>query len=211
MKNMNSSPTPAISSGRPDGRTRLRDATRADHERLHRQPAFAALADGSLDLPAYRALLARLYGFHATLERLVGERIDANLTDWADLRAPRANWLWRDLRDLGADEDELARLPLAEPGLFPDLADEGRLVGCLYVRAGSTLGGRLMAKGLDPLLGAGGENGRRFLSGCGGADAQWRQCCAAIERVTAAGRWDAMREGAVVTFAALEDWMNGGA
>ncbi|SNB78753.1 Heme oxygenase [Rhodoblastus acidophilus] len=208
---MTRSPPPALHSGRPDGRTRLREATRADHERLHRQPAFAALADATLDLPAYRALLARLYGFHATLERLLGERIDADRADWADLRAPRAIWLWRDLRDLDVSEDELARLPLAEPGQLPDLVDEGRLVGCLYVRAGSTLGGRLMAKGLDPLLGPGGENGRRFLSGCGGADAQWRQCCAAIERATDAGRWDAMREGAAVTFTALESWMNGGA
>ncbi|MBB4196843.1 heme oxygenase [Rhodoblastus sphagnicola] len=203
------SQTPGV--GRLEGRVRLREATRADHERLHRQPAFAALAGGTLDLPAYRALLARLYGFHAPLEACVAASAWADRAGLEAVLAPRAKLLREDLSALGADDDALTGLPMACPSIFPDFSNYGRLVGSLYVRAGSTLGGRLLAKALDPLLGEGGETGRSFLSGRGGADAQWRQCCAAIEQAMADGLWDAMLEGATDTFAALEDWMNGGA
>ena len=36
-------------------------------------------------------------------------------------------------------------------------------MGALYVTEGATLGGRLLARGLDRLLGAGEARGRRFL------------------------------------------------
>jgi heme oxygenase len=204
---MNMRPPPTAPRDRPDGRTRLREATRPAHERLHRQPAFAALAAGTLDLPAYRALLARLHGFHAPLERRLAASPWAESPDLAGVLAPRAQILADDLRAVGGDA---AGLPMAENSIFPDFACHGRLVGCLYVRAGSTLGGRLLARALDPLLGAG-ASGRRFLSGEGGADVQWRQCCVAIEQATELGLWNEMREGAEVTFAALEGWMNAGA
>jgi heme oxygenase len=191
----------------PDGRTRLREATRETHERLHRQPALAALAAGTLDLPAYRALLARLYRFHAPLEARLAASAWAARVEPAAL-APRAERLRRDLRDLGAEEGALARLPMASAADLPEMSSFGRFVGCLYVRAGSTLGARLLAKALDPLLGATGLEGRGFLAGESGADLQWRACCVAVDAATAEGQWDDMRAGAEAAFAALESWLN---
>ena len=139
---------------RLDGRARLREATRAAHERLHGQKALAALAGGTIGLPAYRALLARLYGFHAPLEARLAASAWADRAD-AALLAPRADRLRKDLLELGADAADLERLPMACASKLPDHEDYGRFVGCLYVRAGSTLGARLLSKALDPLLGAG--------------------------------------------------------
>jgi heme oxygenase (biliverdin-IX-beta and delta-forming) len=192
---------------RLDGRGRLREATRAAHERLHGQRLLAPLADGSIDLPAYRALLARLYGFHAPLEAFFAASPWAGRVD-AALLAPRAPRLRQDLLELGAEAAELERLPMVCASDLPDLGDFGRFVGCLYVRAGSTLGARLLSKALDPLLGAGNPSGRGFLAGGDGADLQWRACCAAVDSATAEGFWDSMLAGADETFAALEGWLD---
>jgi len=192
---------------RLDGRGRLREATRAAHERLHEQKMLAPLASGDIGLPAYRALLARLYGFHAPLEALLAASPWAAGADEA-LLAPRAERLRKDLLELGAQAGDLDRLPMAGASDLPDVGDYGRFVGCLYVRAGSTLGARLLSKSLDPLLGAGNFAGRGFLAGGDGADLQWRACCAAVDKATAEGQWDAMRAGADATFSALEAWMD---
>jgi heme oxygenase len=191
----------------PDGRARLREATRESHERLHRQEALAALAGSTIDLPGYRVLLARLHGFHAPLEARLAASFWAEGVDGAVL-APRADRLRQDLAELGADHSELARLPVAAASDLPDLDGFGRFVGCLYVRAGSTLGARLLSKALDPLLGAGNPLGRGFLAGGEGADLQWRACCVAVDAATEQGLWDDMRAGAEATFSALERWLN---
>jgi heme oxygenase len=196
---------------RLDGRARLREATRAVHERLHVQPAMAALASGAIDLPAYRALLGRLYGFHAPLENLLAASEWAERAELQSVLSPRAKLLRDDLLDLGADESAVEGLPKAAASMFPNLSAYGHLVGCLYVRAGSTLGGRLLSRALDPLLGPDTQLGRRFLAGGNGADVQWRQCCVAIEQATAEGHWDDMLTGVNATFAALESWLNSAA
>jgi len=195
---------------RLDGRQRLREATREVHERLHGQPALAALASGTIDLPMYRALLGRLYGFHAPLEKLLASSAWADGAEARAVLSPRAELLREDLQDLGADESAVEHLPMASASLFPDPGVYGQFVGCLYVRAGSTLGGRILSRALDPLLGADNQRGRRFLSGCNGADLQWRQCCVAIDRATAGGHWNEMLTGANATFAALEGWLKSG-
>ena len=200
----------ALGAERLDGRMALREATRAVHERLHGQSALAALASGTIDLPAYRALLGLLYGFHAPLEKLFVA------SEWADcagthaVLAPRAELLGEDFEAL-ANESVLERLPMASASVFPDLSVYGQFVGCLYVRAGSTLGGRILSRGLDPLLGPDNQLGRRFLVGGDGADIQWRQCCVLIEQATAGGHWKDMLTGANATFAALESWLDSGA
>lgn len=208
---MSMRPQPGTSRAeRLDGRARLREATRAAHERLHGQKALAALASGTIGLPAYRALLARLYGFHAPLEALLAASAWAGRADAAVL-APRADRLRKDLLELGAEGGDLERLPMACASNLPDLEDYGRFVGCLYVRAGSTLGARLLSKALDPLLGAGNPLGRGFLAGGDGADLQWRACCAAVDSATAEGHWDAMLVGAEAAFSALETWLDAAA
>jgi heme oxygenase len=169
---------------------------------------MAALASGAIDLPAYRALLGRLYGFHAPLENLLAVSEWAERAEVQSVLSPRAQLLRDDLQDLGADESAVERLPMAAASMFPDFSAYGCFVGCLYVRAGSTLGGRLLSRALDPLLGTDNQLGRRFLAGCNGADLQWRQCCIAIEQATAGGHWNDMLTGANATFAALEGWLD---
>lgn len=186
----------------PGGTARdaLRMATEAAHLRLHAIPTFQALAEGRLSRAGYAALLRRKLGFHAALEQRLREApgLDACGVDLAARQ--RTHLLLADLAWLGVAADP-ARAPLRP---FPTAA---AALGGLYVAEGSTLGGRQLARALDPILPPG-LDGRRFLLGHGERHgAMWRACCEAIERCGAAPAARAeMVRGALDTFAAFEAW-----
>ncbi len=182
-------------------RVALRDATHEVHTRLHGLPAFAALLEGSLTLPAYRSLLSRLYGFHRPLELAL---LDAARKPGLRMDVPRrAHRLADDLGHLASLDGERAALSLAP---CPQLDTTGHMLGALYVREGSTLGGKVLARGLVRLLGEG-TAGRSFLLGSPRDGEHWRACCAALERGAEAGHLDDMIASARATFAAFELWM----
>ncbi len=183
-----------------EARAALREATEAAHLRLHGLPEFHALAEGRLDRPRYGALLARLLGFHAAMERRLAEAPPLDGFGIAIEERRRSPLLRADLAWLGAPE------PAAEAPL-PPFPTAAAAMGGLYVVEGSTLGGLHLARALDPLLPPGAA-GRRFLLGYGAAHgAMWRTCCAAIERcgATPAGL-AGMVAGAIAGFAAFEHW-----
>ncbi|HKM61989.1 MAG TPA: biliverdin-producing heme oxygenase [Acidisphaera sp.] len=189
-------------------RTVLRERTADAHARLHVHPAFAALAAGQTDRYEYRALLVRLYGFHAPLER----KLEA--LPWNDafgmtiVPRTRVHLLRLDLHDLDLTPAEVASAPSLPDSRLPGLNTPGRLLGCMYVREGSTIGGRTLARALDPLFGTGDATARRFLSGAPADAALWRDCCAAIEAASKAGHLPDMIAGANDTFDALETWLS---
>jgi heme oxygenase len=181
-------------------RAALREATEAAHLRLHQLPAFHALAEGRLDRPGYGALLGRLLGFHAAMERRLAEAPPLDDFGIAIAERRRSPLLRADLAWLGVPA------PAAEAPL-PPFPSAAAALGGLYVVEGSTLGGLHLARALDPLLPPGIE-GRRFLLGYGAAHgAMWRACCNAIERCGATpGGLAGMVAGAVAGFEAFEDW-----
>jgi heme oxygenase len=171
----------------------LRVATDGMHRRLHAAPDFAALLEGRLDRHGYRGLLRKLHGLHAPLEQ----------------RLARSRFLWRRGIDMARRRrahllaDDLAALGDApgEPISPPALPDDGpALLGALYVREGSTLGGRELARRLDYLLGDA-LDGRRFFAPAPDQAVLWHECCAAIE---ACDDVAAMIDGARRVFAVFE-------
>jgi heme oxygenase len=183
----------------------LRLATAEAHERLHHLPAFAALAAGRLDRDSYRDLLGRLLGFHEPIEAATA----ALLGDAAfglNLRALRRAALLRDdLHALGLSDAAIAALPRAPT---PALAGVTAAMGALYVTEGATLGGKLLARGLDAVLGSGEARGRHFLlAGTDRARPVWRDVRAAIDRCgLGPGSLAGIIEGASATFAAFGSW-----
>jgi heme oxygenase len=86
-----------------------------------------------------------------------------------------------------------------------------RRLGALYVVEGSTLGGRQLARHLDPLLGTTGSAGRRFFLGRGAeTNTVWNAFLAqmALLANTPADRQDAV-EAAVQTFGIFQEWLGG--
>jgi heme oxygenase len=174
----------------------LREATSETHARLHLHPGFAAIQDGTIDLAGYRALLARLYGFHAPFEAAVG------------IAADRSSWLQDDLRAVTQGACNLANIPRCESLTAFDTP--ARRLGALYVIEGSTLGGRQLARNLDALLGSAGTAGRRFFLGRGAeTSVAWN---AFLSRLTSAASSPAMHAeivgSAVRTFDIFQEWMH---
>jgi len=174
--------------------------------RLHRHPAFAQLAEGTIGLVGYKSLLARLYGFHAPLEHALVQASNSLGIEAEMGRRRRVHRLRNDLRALQMTEARIEALPRIVA--LPPLTTCGRLLGALYVREGSTLGGRVLARKLDGLLGSDGLDGRRFLAGGPGEQSQWQDLCSLIEDVAADGNLDEMIAAAVETFNAFEVWLN---
>lgn len=187
----------ALHSAQSSLRRALSDATGEVHNRLHLHAGFAAVSTGDIDTTGYRHLLARLYGFHLAFE------------DRLDLVARQSGLLAADLAALGMDLQTVARLPRC--AALPQTDTRGRRLGARYVTEGAALGGRVLARGLDRLLGAETRDGRRFFSGYGPeTGARWQAFLKDLERC---GRDKTAFADAVSAaqemFAAFEAWLNG--
>lgn len=176
----------------PTARIALRTATHDIHERMHRHPALARLAAGTIGRDEYCRVLARSYGFYAMAEPVLG--LGGSLTQC----------LRDDLAELGMTRSAIGDLPRCAPLAIGQGA--AQLIGARYVLLGASLGGKVMARAM-----AGRTDGHaalpvRFLTGLGENDLQAfvvdleknlpdpkSQTCATT--------------AATVVFAAYEDWM----
>ena len=186
-------------------RGKLRHATRDVHERQHGLDAFRPLLDQTISHVEYRTLLESLYGFHQPLEAALLAHADSQTVPGMTGRR-RAHLLVEDLNALrGVGCGVPANLPRATPPSHL-LSRPGGYLGCLYVREGAMLGGRVLAGKLDHLLGSRTE-GRRFFSG-GPRDAElWRSCCAAIDQAGHGPALEGIVAAARATFELFECWM----
>ena len=169
----------------------LREGTRAEHDRLE---DGLRLTDPALSPDRYREVLSRFHGFWAGWE----PRVAAELADDAFLAPRRRLALLRDdLRALGVAAE---RLPVCPP---PPLRGRGEAMGSLYVMEGSTLGGRVILKGLERIGVP--QDARSYFTGNGEATGtMWR---AFLERLEAERDAAAVLRGAKATFQRLGDWM----
>lgn len=165
-------------------RSTLREATGAVHERLHRAPPFAAIADRQLDLAGYTELLAQIAAFHFT----VGREFDRG--------DERRQMLSRDLEILGSPAPQRLRWN------SPTTGSAG--LGVAYVVEGSSLGGKVIYRQLDYLFGHSAA-GRHFFRGSTSDRQRWQALCRDLE---AEGQNpDAIQEiidGAAAAFAFFE-------
>lgn len=190
-------------------RTTIRTATDSLHERLHRHGFFQDLFQRRLTLPRYRDLLLGLHGFHAPMEARLASAMSAcdEVALTMDGRR-RAHLLVADLRDLGTEEAVLSRVPVCDR--LPELRSAAHLLGALYVIDGSKLGGRVLYRRLDYLLGTSGRTGRRFFgSDAGTSRERLSECCAALETFAAVGGdVPTVITAARDTFSAIADWLD---
>ncbi len=179
-------------------REQLRTATYAIHQELHSLAVFQEILAGSLQLAGYVALLGRLWGFHASFEARLG------------LSPRRSDRLVVDLAALGIAPDVVASLQRWIP--VASLETPAQRLGARYVIEGSALGGQVIARALNPILGAKCVEGRRFFLGEGEATgARWQtflaELDAGLERPEC--RLAAIAS-AEATFVAFGQWLKGG-
>lgn len=175
------------------------------HDRIEQNGRMASLLSDDLTRDAYRALLARLYGFLAPLEDRLGRR-----PEWARLgfdfdARRRVPMLRRDLAVLGGPAVD--DLPVCDD--LPAVAGFAAAVGSLYVLEGATLGGRIIARHLHRTLGLDAASGAAFF--CGRSDdtgALWRAFGRFAERTVSPAEADAAVAAAAATFDTMNRWLS---
>lgn len=188
-------PEPGVSE-RETLHTRLRVATADAHAALERDLDWQARV---ATLPGYRALLARLRGFHAAYEPAIA----VGLAD-AEFLSPRRRLaaLDTDLAALGLDEAAREALPVPAA---PALDGEGAAFGALYVLEGSTLGGVVIGRHVGGLHGEAAP--LAYYAGRGReAGPLWRTFRERLDGLPPAQEAAAFAAG-IATFEAMRTWL----
>ena len=133
----------------------LRAETRDAHEALHVHPLLRPLTEPDLTREQYGAALAAFDVFYRAMESGRTAAAPVGMPD-----APAQRWLQSDLENLGqAPLDIVLATPVADT--------PARVAGYLYVKQGSTLGGAVMSKNLNRVLGLRPGLDQMFFAGYG--------------------------------------------
>lgn len=151
----------------------------------------------------YRLFLARMYGFHAPLERrlLLRTELASVLPDLSHRQ--KADLIASDLVGLGVAPEDLDELPRC--GDLPDLADTAAALGCLYVLEVAAVA----AEAIRPMLPSPLASSSRYLAMLDEeTDVRWLAFVSAVEqhaRMRAVA--DRVVTGAFETFVHLVRWL----
>jgi len=168
----------------------LRVHTKAIHESMHHAPPFARIANGSMDRSGYGQVLRLLHSYHRAMAGACARAAAALAApDLAAAHAVRIAALEDDMQALGC-------APLSTETRTPH--NDAFSVGCLYTVQGSTLGGKVIYRQLDPLLP--GDAGRRFFQGSPEDVSLWRSFCVRLEAYGAATPLAEIEDGAAYAF-----------
>lgn len=194
-------PTAALQTVAPAGLLeRLRSETRIAHEALESR---LDILSPDLTLARYLRMLERFHGFWRRWQPAM-----TGMTAIAPLMTGRTRLdsLEADLAALGRTPSQISALPMI-PSL-PAIDGAGGALGSLYVMEGSTLGGQLVARHLDRLLGLAPDSGARYFAGYGAeTGARWREFRAIFLAVAGTEDDEAVIAGAESTFRVLADWI----
>lgn len=186
----------------------LREQTSELHERLHAHSSFVALFKGELSHSGYKRLLQKLYGFYVPLDGAI-EQLTWPLPDSAgEYRyVSRSQLLERDLRDLGASDEDLRETPVCRAAA--KLVSLETLGGVIYVVEGAILGGAHIDRAAQKLLGDDSQNGRHYWAWCrANGGRRWLEALRFLGRIHADGaEIDRLSAGALATFRTFAEWI----
>lgn len=185
--------------------SRLREQTRDLHERVEQG---IDLPGRLQSIPAYTALLSRLYGFHSPLELRLATATDSLQLGIDVAVRVKAGLAARDLRSMGWSTSAIDGLPQCDR--LPALLSPSRIWGCLYVIEGSTLGGQVITRMVKSRLGLSPENGCAFFAAYNNRTAtMWREFCSALASFAenGAANEDEIIAAANETFIRFEEWV----
>lgn len=183
---------------------RLKQATRERHAHLEAQ---LPLLDPGLSHDAYRRFVGRFLGYYAPLESRLLSSPWWGPIGLAYAERRKTPHLVRDLVALGSTPAALAQVEQCRE--LPDVASSARLLGCLYVIEGATLGGQIITRHLNTHLGLTAQSGAAFFSGYGAqTGSRWKafgtQLTAYVQH---SGGDDEIIAGANQTFATIDRWL----
>ena len=179
--------------------TRLREATAADHEAVE---GAVPLMDAGLSLERYVAVLQRMYGVVKAWEEFALAAASPALRPLAIARQRKA-LLEADLRVLGAS------IPTERGPKLPEWHSEPELLGAMYVMEGSRLGGQMIARHVEAVLGLPAAEGSAYFRGFAEkTGAMWKEFVSVLGAAPQDGEEEAIAAAKEV-FRVFGGWMAG--
>jgi heme oxygenase len=180
---------------------RLKDETRDVHESLERD---LDLLRPDLTLERYRSIVERFYGFYQPWENAVKPLVSEHLPDFAETRV-KVPKLLEDLVYLGR---KTAKLPVCKK--LPDCRTWPAVLGGLYVTEGATLGGQIISRQLEQMLGLSARRGAAFFSSYGlQVGPMWRSFGTMLQANAPVEKEDVVIDAARQTFVCMHRWLCG--
>ena len=182
---------------------RLKDETRAVHESLERD---LDLLRPDLTLERYQGIVERFYGFYQPWENAIQPLLTEHLPGFGETRT-KVPKLVEDLVYLGR---KMGKLPVCKK--LPSCLTWPEVFGGLYVTEGATLGGQIISRQLEQMLGLSARRGAAFFTSYGlQVGSMWRSFCATLQTHTPAEKEDLVVDAAKQTFVCMHQWLCVGA
>jgi heme oxygenase (biliverdin-IX-beta and delta-forming) len=176
----------------------LRRETLPDHDSVEQS---VPLMDEELDVDTYVSCLLKLHGMIAAWEEWAAPHAPAWIQPLLAARR-RGQLLMLDLTWFGADTSGEARPTL------PELRDATSLLGAMYVMEGSTLGGQLIARHVELVLGLTAGQGNAYFRGHNERTGQlWKEFCDVLRTKVPDSETDAVIAAAKAMFGVFGSWM----
>src|SRR5580698_4943597 len=176
----------------------LQRETLPDHNAVERS---VPLMDEALDADTYLSYLLKLHGIIAAWE----EWAVRNAPSWVQpllAARQRGQLLTLDLTWFGADASGEARPRL------PEMRDTASLLGAMYVIEGSTLGGQLIGRHVERVLGLTAGQGNAYFRGHNERTGQlWKEFCDALRTKIPDHETDAVIAAAKAMFEVFGSWI----
>lgn len=186
---------------------RLKTETNSLHRQIEENEYAAAIMNNSLTMDQYKEYLIKFHGFVKPVEERLSVFNRPSGTALNDASRNKTDWLERDLLALGLDELEIKGLPQCRE--LPNLSTRARVLGCLYVLEGSTLGGQMITRKLSQYLPIVPDHNGHYFNGYGTQTKErWQEF---REELTGAADGpdaaDQMIQAAQETFVLLNRWI----
>lgn len=182
----------------------LRTQTMPCHKALEQNPYSVALMAHEANIDNYATYLKKLYGFVKPYEQHVFAKVDGVIADVETRR--KTVLLENDLKALGYSEAQINTLPVYS---YPAPATTAQALGAMYVLEGSTLGGNIIYKRLNHLIGVDKETNGKYFTAYGEASGmKWKAFMDAF--ATYATENNAEQEiinTAIATFTNMDMWL----
>ena len=182
----------------------LRQQTKESHNHLEENYFSKAILEPTVSLANYQTYIAKLYGVVSACENDVFPAVAMLLND-VDKRH-KSDLIRNDLQNTGLASTLIKNLPVHH-FTFSSTAEA---LGIMYVLEGSTLGGKILYKHINSVLGFNAENGASYFWGYGPPTGTfWKTFITLLAAYAVEKNCEKeIISSAIQTFMTIDHWLN---
>lgn len=181
----------------------LRTATAESHKGLEDNERSKGILSPEISIKVYQDYLSRMYGVVAGCERDVYPVLSGLCFDLEERK--KAHLILQDLQATGMEQVDIDQLRVYS--FTP--ADVAEALGIMYVMEGSTLGGKVLFKHVQKVLGLDENSGATFFWGYGTETGpKWKSFVSVFaDYAVSHGVQQNVIQGATQTFNTVDNWL----